>query len=72
MDKRQYNMSKDIEAWINIFFFFFNFLTFISLLNYIEIFQRIETLLGVEYIYIYIYRSKEGKGWGRIYKRKYN
>ena len=21
---------------------------------------------------IYIYRSKEGKGWGRIYKRKYN
>ena len=39
---------------------FFFFLTFISLLNYIKIFQCIETLLGVEYIYIY--RSKEGKG----------
>ena len=42
--------------------------TFISLLNYIEIFQCIETLLGFEHIYIY--RSKEGKGWGRINKSK--
>ena len=31
---------------MDFFFFFFNFLTFISVLNYIEIFQCIETFLG--------------------------
>ena len=44
----------------------FIFLTFISLLNYIEIFQCIETLLGVEYIYIGLRREK---GAGRYYRK---
>ena len=42
---------------------FFFFLTFISLLNYIKIFQCIETLLGVEYIYIGLRREKVGAGY---------